>query len=502
MTKHLSGLLFASILVAGSPVCAQLPQRVSDLNSRRLDGDPHCLTSFNNKLYFSADNGTTGRELWSYDGSASQPVLVADLVPGSADGIQTFGAPWKTPTFPVLNGKMYFPGYTPTTPVKLRLFSYDGSNPPTATAAMPDSIIFGSSDMIAFGSKIFFAAGTATTGTELCAFDGVNSPTVYNINPNNSSSPNSFTVLNGKLYFVATGSASIGEELYVYDPATDQCSLVLDIYPGASGSYCRGFMVVGNKMYFAAIQPYIGYELWQTDGTNHLRLTDLAPAGLHGVLVPSAFYNGNILFGGTTDGSHVFPYKYEISSAQTSVVSNDTSIIGLYWAQEYKGNVYISSSKGTGPTGLGYELWKYDGTNLTMLPEIWPGQNSSNPYNFVVHNDYLYFVAQDSAHGINLYRLFDPTTVVNTRFDGEINVFPNPAQTQARLELTLKSTQQLSFSITDITGKGVYTTGIRHWNSGKSGINIPMQSFAAGSYSYQLLDSKGQRMASGILIKQ
>ena len=43
-------------------------------------------TAVGNTLYFTADNGTNGRELWKSDGTASGTVLVKDINSGSNSG--------------------------------------------------------------------------------------------------------------------------------------------------------------------------------------------------------------------------------------------------------------------------------------------------------------------------------------------------------------------------------------------------------------------------------
>jgi ELWxxDGT repeat protein len=57
------------------------------------------LTVFNGALYFIADDGVTGRELWKTDGTAAGTVLVKDLNPGPAASGAT--------TMIVFNGALY-----------------------------------------------------------------------------------------------------------------------------------------------------------------------------------------------------------------------------------------------------------------------------------------------------------------------------------------------------------------------------------------------------------
>ena len=67
---------------------------------------PESLTEFNGKLYFSADDGETGRELWVSDGTAEGTELLLDIVPG----ISEYGYAYSSDIryFTELNGKLYF----------------------------------------------------------------------------------------------------------------------------------------------------------------------------------------------------------------------------------------------------------------------------------------------------------------------------------------------------------------------------------------------------------
>ena len=64
------------------------------------------LIKFNNKVYFEGDDGTTGDEIWSYDG-INPPTLVEDLAPGTLNGSQV-GLNLKEPI--VVDDRLYFRG--------------------------------------------------------------------------------------------------------------------------------------------------------------------------------------------------------------------------------------------------------------------------------------------------------------------------------------------------------------------------------------------------------
>lgn len=62
-------------------VAPALPQLVKDIFPGTVSSLPNGFTVFNNALYFQADDGTNGNELWRVDGSGTA-ALVRDIFPG------------------------------------------------------------------------------------------------------------------------------------------------------------------------------------------------------------------------------------------------------------------------------------------------------------------------------------------------------------------------------------------------------------------------------------
>src|SRR5262249_57937372 len=56
---------------------------VKDINSGGTTSGPAYLTDVNGTLYFSANDGTHGTELWKSNGTAAGTVMVKDINPGS-----------------------------------------------------------------------------------------------------------------------------------------------------------------------------------------------------------------------------------------------------------------------------------------------------------------------------------------------------------------------------------------------------------------------------------
>ena len=56
---------------------------VKDIRPGSCSSCPRNLTNVNGTLFFAADDGSDGRELWKSDGTAAGTVLVKDICPGS-----------------------------------------------------------------------------------------------------------------------------------------------------------------------------------------------------------------------------------------------------------------------------------------------------------------------------------------------------------------------------------------------------------------------------------
>ena len=64
------------------------------------------LTEFNDKLYFTADDGENGNELWVSDGTAEGTQLLIDLNPGTS--YSNYYKSSNASNFTEFNDKLYF----------------------------------------------------------------------------------------------------------------------------------------------------------------------------------------------------------------------------------------------------------------------------------------------------------------------------------------------------------------------------------------------------------
>ena len=252
--------------------------RVSDINPDQNDtikvfpasAWPNQLTVYNNVLYFSATSHTNPEdyELWSYDGMTMR--LAANIHPDIGTNYSSY------PTgLTVFNGGLYFMADDGAN--GWELFRFDG------TIAHLININPGGVDsssypkyFTAFGTNLYFQAYTDAEGFELWRTDGTNATIVADLNPGTASSyPQYMTVFNGELYFQGTDPIH-GAELQRYNGTA--VTLAADINPSGD-SYPKNLTVFGNSLVFAADDGVHGWELWKFDGTTASLITDLNPSG-------------------------------------------------------------------------------------------------------------------------------------------------------------------------------------------------------------------------------
>jgi len=221
---------------------------------------PRELTVLGNALYFSADDGVSGRELWKTDVTGST-VQVKDIAPGtvSIGGIQVPRS--SSPTgLTVFNNTLYFSADDGVNGVELwksdgtlgnAVLVKDINNTAPGASSSP-------SGFTVFNNELYFSADDGSTGFELWKTNGTpgNAVLVKDINPLiGDSSPSGFTVFNNALYFSADRAA--GAELWKTDVAGT-------VRVGAV-SLVSGLTVFNNALYFSASDGVAGVELWKTD---------------------------------------------------------------------------------------------------------------------------------------------------------------------------------------------------------------------------------------------
>lgn len=348
------------------------------------------LTVSNGKLYFFAQDGTSGSDqLWVSDGSAAGTSLVKDL-----------GFSWGGATLKMLdlNGRLIFQGYDGTN--GWELWTSDGTQ--AGTGLLKDinpGPGWGSTwPLTRIGNQVFFSADDGTRGRELWKTDGTPGGTtlVRNIAAGAAGSdPSDMFDFNGTLYFSANDGV-FGRELWKSDGTPAGTRRVKDIQPGGD-SWPANFTAFNGLMFFTASNSF-GHEIWQTDGSTKgtLRVTDQSFGTLSDLKVV-----GNSLY---FVNDHAQLWKTDGTNAGTLLVANHLGGTNPTGLSDVNGVLFYSVDDRV----HGRELWTSDGTpeGTRMVNDLNP-YGSSNPrnLNYDPVKNTLYLLADNGRSGQELFSI-------------------------------------------------------------------------------------------------
>lgn len=491
-------LFYTLYMLSGFAAYAQPGVTKLDAASGPTSSYPLHITPFSDKVMFYANSGK-GWELFQVQPPLS-PSMVLDINPLTASSIDLY---FNNP-LAVLGTKLYFTANNGASGYEL--FSYNGAALPAIAVDIELGGDGSSPDnYTVLGSKLYFRARTTGYGYELWEYNpaGNMATRLTDINPGNDSSitGNIVAFANRIIFTADSGSGNV--ELWEYDPLTANTSMLMDINPGVAPSNPQNLTVMNGNLYFTADDGTYGRELWMYNGITTQRLTDHAPGSLSGF--PSykmpimAFMNGKIYFNGRDTNSryHIYTYDPATTNITQVVKTNDTNTSDPTWLTPYGGKLYFNAYNDT----TGFELWMLDGNVATQVFDLCNTASGSQPSMLTPVGDDLYFRANEcNGTGDEIFRYnYKTASVSNVKFDGEVMVFPNPASNIATLQLTLNSAERLSVQVMDITGRVAYNVAISQYTQGTHKIALPVQDFAKGNYIYTICNEAGLRYATGKL---
>lgn len=415
-------------------------------------GNPHELKLFGtNNLVFDANDGTNGRELWTYDIANLSAYMVLDInntAPGASSNPHDFvnynnqlyftaddgaGAGmhlcyWDMVnnflsgvTFQVnnpnphnkivFNNQLYF-RVVDSVNNNYNIYYYDANS--QTINYLANDYSSGNGAMAIANNFLFYSANDGNTGNELWFSDGTNGYLTTDISPGDAN-PINLTPLNNKLLFVADDGN--GPQVWVTDGNVNISTQMVDpIQQNYNQDPPKIFGVDNNGFaYFYADDGTHGKELWKTDGTlpntsllKDINLGDYSSIGSN--IQGLDIYKGAMYFG-AYDGTSSNLYKADSLGNTVTLVAtggSSGSFSSTYYSPDHikKAGNYLFFDAFDQANVAGYELWRTDGTQAgTMLvKDINPGTGWSNPSQMTECNSLLFFLADDGTNGQQLWR--------------------------------------------------------------------------------------------------
>lgn len=420
--------------------CASLANCEDTIGEESPSSNPMYLTACAGLVYFSADDGVHGRELWSVD-AMNQCVIVHDLEPGDRGSSPEF-------LMDVGEGYLFFRANTEEFGTEPYVYLRSENVPrlvgdlrpgPEASDAVPlarstrncyfhASVTSASRTVFAlphgekkpfplwrplspeflFATLLSGESLIIASGKSLLRADGRPSGTIeISPGPPKPVAPFDHLVSLGTRAIFRAHMPDIGMELWTTDGTLANTGLVCDIWPGASSAEIGPFSVINGEAWFQANDGIHGIELWKTDGTPEgtFMVKDLCP-GFAGS-DPHYFVqaNGSVFFC-ANDGEHGIELWVSDGTAEGTRMVVDLypgSSSGEPWSLcEYLSRCYFCANS----PDFGEEVFLSDGTpdGTKLLADIVPGPASSGPDSLTNLDDqFLFFTCNDGIHGEELW---------------------------------------------------------------------------------------------------
>jgi ELWxxDGT repeat protein len=277
---------------------------VDDVRPGPVGADPTHLVAFGDLLFFSADDGVNGREPWVTDGTPEGTAMILDIRPGPEGSMLEENNPWPSSIWrPVVLGDAVY--FRADDGIHGReLWRTDGTADGTFMVAdvSPGPGSGFSGGLFPFGDVLLFR------GTEsgewpftLWRTDGTAQGT-YSLgtaaNGSHELNPWHFAALGEHAYFAGFQEAT-GRELWRTDGTVEGTEMVLELAPGEADGAAGGFVpptVAAGGVYFLGSDGQSNFGLWRSDGTPAgTAPVDAGPADVW-IAVPAALGDAVLYF--------------------------------------------------------------------------------------------------------------------------------------------------------------------------------------------------------------
>lgn len=478
-----------SLIVLSSMVAligtAQTPVLLKDINPSG-NSNASFLTCIDGTIYFQANDGVHGAELWRSDGTLDGTLMVKDIQPG-ADG--SFPR-----DFMAVNGTIYFT--TNDLASGVRLWRTDGTDNGTqlvlTLADLPGLLEW--MNFSALGDHIYFRGYETATGREIWRTDGTVNGTALFMDIQPGADNGGFSdqmVHDGHLYFRGNDGTN-GSEPWISDGSVEGTHMIADVVPGVFSSSPSLFTAAGGWVFFRGSTSAIGDELFVTDGSSDgtYLAKDIYPGSnsslpsflteYNGALHLRAFnFSGNYIWrsDGTPEGTVQVPMPANGPTLAENLCSHG-------------GWLYFSGTDGTSR-----QLWRTNGTAEGTQELLLAGSDVAQPLENAgpmrsCNGDLFFRANYSSATGQEPY-IIRMSTGMTVSKQGMLRLYPNPTASQLHVE-----------------GFDAGSKITLHAADGRLVLNVPctalldISAIPAGPYAARITDADGHVIHDGTIIIQ
>ncbi len=259
---------------------------------------------------------------------------------------------------------------------------------------------------------------------------------------------------------------------------------------------------LGNNLLFTADEGVVGAELWITDGTEAgtQLLLDINPGTASSTIKFLASFNNMVYFLAKTDAKGHEIWVSDGTAAGTKLLKDinpgagDGMNYNVVEFIEHNSKMYFTADNGS----TGREFWISDGTEsgTQLLFDFYPGSTGSDPSNFQIMGDNLFFMAETQATGRELWKLSLATSATpNIPNDLALKIYPTlSADGIFQLQYSGAETATFDVRVFDALGRQVFQTDQTF------DMPLRLQHLSAGTYLVRVAAMDGRAFAQRVVI--
>lgn len=383
-----------------------ITEMVKDINPGAESSTPQNMFLLNGKIIFTADDGTHGNELWISDGTEEGTELLTDIAPGGVTGVSTCCADYPTKSFTVFNNELYFSAGVSN--FDEQLYKTDGTAEGTVPLKVLNHPQRSARSFEEFNGELYF--GVVFQG--FWKTDGTEEGTVLIKEYVDQTETERFDpgyLINMGDYLLMTHSYQ--SHIYRSDGTAEGTVLVKEmIDPVAQNNQGRYFIKYGPLALFTGRESGDESEMYRTDGTTAgtYAIPDIDPNPESFALDPNlkTIFKNKVYFIGDNGflngiGKQLHSYDSLDTGSKLSVNFDELADGVIDFQSEFvstENYLFVSAGR-----AFNRELWVTDGNTAGTIELATNPSGDGYPEYMTLFQDKLFFFSNNNEYGKEPY---------------------------------------------------------------------------------------------------